>query len=139
MLNEQITMGRLTADPELRRTASGIPVVSFTLASDEDRRLEDGSVPTDFVDCVAWREKAEFVAKYFKKGRMMLTVGRPKARKYKDKNGVTHKVTELIVRDVYFADSKRSDDAGAQQAAAAAQAAAQGFAELEDDDSELPF
>ena len=56
MLNEQITMGRLTADPELRRTASGIPVVSFTLASDEDRRLEDGSVPTDFVDCVAWRD-----------------------------------------------------------------------------------
>ncbi len=139
MLNEQITMGRLTADPELRRTASGIPVVSFTLASDEDRRLEDGSVTTDFVDCVAWREKAEFVAKYFKKGRMMLTVGRPKARKYKDKNGVTHKVTELIVRDVYFADSKRSDDAGAQQEAAAAQAAAQDFAELEDDDSELPF
>lgn len=137
MLNEQITMGRLTATPELRRTASGIAVAAFTIASDEDRKREDGSVPTDFVDCVAWRQTAEFVCKYMTKGRLVVVSGRPKARKYKDKNDVTHKVTELHVRDIYFADSKRSQEAAAD---GSAQPAPVGdFAELADDDSELPF
>ncbi len=137
MLNEQITMGRLTATPELKRTASGIPVTSFTIASDEDRKREDGTVPTDFVDCVAWRGTAEFICKYMTKGRLIVVKGRPKARKYKDKNDVTHKVVELVVQDVYFCDSKRSDDASTQQQAAPS--AAEDFAELTDDDSELPF
>ena len=136
MLNEQITMGRLTATPELKRTASGIPVTSFTIASDEDRKREDGTVPTDFVDCVAWRGTAEFICKYMTKGRLIVVKGRPKARKYKDKNDVTHKVVELVVQDVYFCDSKRSEDAGSPQQAPPAAA---DFAELTDDDSELPF
>lgn len=136
MLNEQITMGRLTATPELKRTASGIPVTSFTIASDEDRKREDGTVPTDFVDCVAWRGTAEFICKYMTKGRLIVVKGRPKARKYKDKNDVTHKVVELVVQDVYFCDSKRVEDDGSPQPAPPA---ASDFAELTDDDSELPF
>jgi len=109
MLNKQITAGRLTATPELKATPSGKSVCSFTIASDEDRKREDGSRDTDFVDCVAWGQTAEFVCKYMTKGRLVIVVGRPKTRTYKDKNDVTHKVTELRADDVYFADSKRDN------------------------------
>ena len=77
MLNKQITMGRLTADPELRYTPNGVAVTSFTLACPEDRKLQDGSTPTDFVDCVAWRESAEFICRYMQKGRLVVAEGRP--------------------------------------------------------------
>ena len=110
MLNRQITQGRLTATPELKMTQNGTPVCSFTIASDEDRKREDGSRDTDFVNCVAWKSQAEFVSRYLTKGRLVIVEGRPKTRTYKDKNDVTHKVTELRVDAVYFSDSKREPD-----------------------------
>ena len=106
MLNKQIVMGRLTQHPELKTTQSGISVCRFTIASDDDVKRSDGTRDTDFVECVAWRGTAEFVSKFFEKGRMILVVGRPKTKRYEDKNGVTHKTVELRVDDVYFADSK---------------------------------
>ena len=120
MLNKQITQGRFTADPELKTTQSGIPVCSFTIASEDDVKQKDGTRATDFIDCVAWRGTAEFISKYFAKGQMILVMGRPKPRTYKDKNDVTHKVTELRVESVYFSDSKKDGDqtAGGQTYAA---------------------
>lgn len=109
MLNKQITQGRLTATPELKTTPNGTSVCTFTIASEEDVKREDGTRATDFIDCVAWGARAEFVSKYLTKGRMVVVEGRPKPRTYKDKNDVTHKITELRVDNVYFADSKRDD------------------------------
>lgn len=139
MLNKQIVMGRLTHNPELKTTQSGVPVCSFTIASDEDIKREDGSRDTDFVDCVAWRGKAEFVSRYFTKGQMITIVGRPKKRSYEDKNGVKHTVTETRVDEAYFADSKRAADT--EQAAPSAPTtpiAQGGFVEVYDED-DLPF
>lgn len=106
MLNRQIVMGRLTHHPELKTTQSGISMCSFTIASDDDVKRSDGSRDTDFVDCVAWRNTAEFVSKFMKKGRLIVVDGRPKVKRYEDKNGVTHKTIELRADNVYFADSK---------------------------------
>ncbi len=139
MLNKQITMGRLTADPELRYTPNGVAVTSFTLASPEDRKREDGSTPTDFVDCVAWRDTAEFVSRYMQKGRLVVAEGRPKARKYTDKNGSNHKVVELHIDRIYFADSKPQN--GSQDSQPQNDAIPEGggdFVELNGDD-DLPF
>lgn len=139
MLNRQITMGRLTATPELRCTQSGVSVTTFTLASQEDRKLEDGSIPTDFVDCVAWRETAEFITRYMQKGRLIVVEGRPKARKYTDKNGSNHKVVELHVDRAYFTDNKPQN--GSQDSPPQNDAEAEGagnFVELSDD-ADLPF
>lgn len=139
MLNKQITMGRLTADPELRYTPNGVAVTGFTLASPEDRKREDGSTPTDFVDCVAWRDTAEFVSRYMQKGRLVVAEGRPKARKYTDKNGSNHKVVELRIDRIYFADSKPQN--GSQDSQPQNDAIHEGggdFVELNGDD-DLPF
>ena len=139
MLNKQITMGRLTDNPELRYTPNGVAVTSFTLASPEDKKREDGSTPTDFVDCVAWRESAEFVCRYLQKGRLVVAEGRPKARKYTDKNGSNHKVVELHIDKIYFADSKQQN--GSQNGQAQndeAPAGAGDFVEM-NDDGDLPF
>lgn len=139
MLNKQITMGRLTADPELRYTPNGVAVTSFTLASPEDRKREDGSIPTDFVDCVAWRDTAEFVSRYIQKGRLVVAEGRPKARKYTDKNGSNHKVVELHIDRIYFADSKPQN--GSQDSQPQNESIPEGggdFVELNGDD-DLPF
>lgn len=145
MLNKQITEGRLTGNPELRMTPSGTPVTRFTIASDEDVKREDGSRDTDFIDCVAWRQTAEFAAKYLTKGRLIIVEGRPKPRRYKDKNDVTHKVTELRIENIYFADSKvdsgRRDDQPpqAQNTAGTAPATAPGFDEVLENDDDFPF
>lgn len=139
MLNKQITMGRLTADPELRHTPNGVAVTSLTLASPEDRKLQDGSVPTDFVDCVAWRETAEFICRYMQKGRLVVAEGRPKARKYTDKNGSNHKVVELHIDRIYFADSKPQN--GSQDSQPQNETMPEGggdFVEISDND-DLPF
>lgn len=109
MLNKQIVMGRLSADPELKATPNGTPVCSFTIACDEDVKKEDGTRDTDWVNCVAWNSTAEFICKFMKKGRLVLLEGRPKTRSWKDKNGVMRFITELRVERVYFADSKRDD------------------------------
>ena len=135
MLNKQITQGRLTATPELKVTPSGKQVCSFTIASDEDIKREDGTRDTDFIDCVAWGARAEFVSKYLVKGRMVIVEGRPKPRTYKDKNETTHKVTELRVDAVYFADSKKDTD----QSTEAPYASDTGdFVEMSTDE-DLPF
>ena len=139
MLNKQITQGRLTANPELKSTTNGTSVCTFTIASDEDIKREDGSRATDFIDCVAWGARAEFVSRYLSKGRMVIVEGRPKPRTYKDKNDVTHKVTELRVDSVFFADSKKDTDQNSDGPNYAAPDTGAGdFVEIPDDEN-LPF
>lgn len=131
MLNHIILAGRLTRDPELRRTQSGKAVTSFTLACDRDFK-QDGGETTDFVDCVAWGSTAEFVDKYFSKGRMAVVSGRLQIRGWTDKDGNKRRTAEIVADHVYFGDSKRSDsnDTGFQ--------APEEFAQL-DNDEELPW
>ena len=107
MLNKIVLMGRLTRDPELRRTQSGTAVASFTLAVDRDYKPQDGERETDFIDIVAWRGTGEFVSKYFSKGRMAVVEGRLQVRDWKDKDGAKRRSTEVIADNVYFGDSKK--------------------------------
>ena len=109
MLNKIVLMGRLTRDPELRRTQSGTAVASFTLAVDRDYKAQDGERETDFIDIVAWRGTGEFVSKYFSKGRMAVVEGRLQVRDWKDKDGNKRRSTEVLADSVYFGDSKRSE------------------------------
>ena len=111
MLNHIIIMGRLTRDPELRRTGSGIPVASFTVAVDRDYSGKDGGEKeTDFIDCVAWRNTGEFVAKYFTKGRMIVVSGRLQLRDWTDKDGGKRRSAEVVADSCYFGDSKKDGD-----------------------------
>lgn len=107
MLNHIVLMGRLTKDPELRRTGSGIAVTSFTLAVDRDFKSQDGQKHTDFIDVTCWRNTAEFAAKYFAKGRMAAVSGSLQIRKWQDKDGNHRYSAEVVADNVYFADSKR--------------------------------
>ena len=107
MLNKIILMGRLTRDPELRKTGNGTAVTSFTLAVDRDYKPQDGERETDFIDVVAWRSTAEFVSKYFTKGRMAVVEGRLQVRDWTDKDGAKRRSTEVIADSVYFGDSKK--------------------------------
>lgn len=133
MLNKIVLMGRLTRDPELRKTQSGTAVASFTLAVDRDYKPQDGERETDFIDIVAWRSTGEFVSKYFSKGRMAVVEGRLQVRDWKDKDGAKRRSTEVIADNVYFGDSKRSES-GTQEAPAGK------FQELpEEEKGELPF
>lgn len=110
MLNDCAFAGRLVRDPELRRTGSGIAVTSFTIAVDRDIAGQDGKRETDFIDCVAWREKGEFVAKYFRKGSVVIAKGRMQSRDWTDKQGNKRKSWELQVEGVYFGGSKKDED-----------------------------
>ena len=163
MLNHIVIMGRLTRDPELRRTGSGIAVTSFSLAVDRDFAPKDGGErETDFIDCVAWRQTGEFVSKYFTKGRMAVVSGRLQIRSWTDKDGNKRRSAEVVADNVYFGDSRRDGDGGnssygggsgsnyggnAYNApapsyggySAPASAPASDFAMLEDDDAQLPF
>ena len=161
MLNRIIIMGRLTRDPELRHTQTGTAVASFTLAVDRDfKDKSTGERSTDFIDVVAWRQTGEFVSRYFTKGRMAVVEGRLQIRDWTDKDGGKRRSAEIVADNVYFGDSKRDGDGGYQSsgyasggyaspAAPAASAAPSGygapsmggdqFAELSDDDGELPF
>ena len=139
MLNKQITEGRLTADPELRTTASGTSVCSFSLASQEDFANRDGERETDFVDCVAWRGTAEFIARNCKKGRLIIVEGRPKTRKYTDAEGHERKAHELRVQNVYLTDSRPSDAGGNQQPNEDTAPPEAPHLQPFDDDSDLPF
>lgn len=112
MLNRVIVMGRLTKDPELRRTQSGHAVASFSLACDRDYS-GDGGKETDFLDIVAWRNTAEFVSKYFAKGRMAVISGRLQIRSWTDKDGNGRRSAEIVADSVYFGDSKPSGQSGA--------------------------
>ena len=149
MLNHIVLMGRLTRDPELRRTGSGIAVASFRLAVDRDFGPKDGSDrETDFIDIVAWRSTAEFVSRYFTKGRMAVVEGRLQIRDWTDKDGGKRRSAEVVADNVYFGDSKRDSvgDYGAAPAygmPARAPMAPMGgqsdFAEIGEEDGELPF
>lgn len=158
MLNHIVIMGRLTRDPDLRYTQSQTPVASFTVAVDRDFASRDGGErQTDFIDVVAWRQTAEFVSKYFAKGSMVVVSGRLQIRDWTDREGNKRRSAEVVADNVYFGESKRRDDSGdgyireprstqsysaprqdsygSQNAASHASA----FAELEEDDGDLPF
>ena len=109
MLNKVVIMGRFTKDPELRRTGSGTAVTSFSLACDRDFKSQSGDKETDFIEVVAWKNTAEFVSKYFSKGRMAVVEGRLQIRDWTDKAGNKRTTAEVVADNVYFADSKRSE------------------------------
>ena len=110
MLNHIVVMGRLTRDPELRRTGSGIAVTSFSVAVDRDiPNRESGEREADFIDCVAWRNTGEFVSKYFQKGSMAVVSGRLQIRNWTDKEGNKRRSAEIVADNVYFGSSKRDD------------------------------
>ncbi len=114
MLNHITIMGRLTRDPELRYTQSQTPVASFTLAVDRDFSGRDGGEKqTDFIDCVAWRQTAEFVNKYFSKGSMAVVAGRLQIRDWQDRDGNKRRSAEVVAENIYFGESKRRDDGAA--------------------------
>jgi single-strand DNA-binding protein len=147
MLNHISIMGRLTKDPELRRTGTGTAVASFTLAVDRDFSKEK---ETDFIECVAWAKTAEFVSNHFSKGKMAIVAGRLQIRSWTDKDGNKRRTAEVVADNVYFGDSSKKDS---QNGAAPAeytttqapaeytttQAPAHEFALLDDDDQQLPF
>ena len=160
MLNHITIMGRLTRDPELRRTGSGVAVASFTVAVDRDFGGRDGGEKeTDFIDCVAWRQTGEFVSKYFTKGSMIVVYGRLQIRPWTDKEGNKRRNAEVVGDSVYFGDSKKSSDGNSTYPAPnPSQSYGGGFTEtealinkyqqqgmqsdfamLEDDDAQLPF
>ena len=130
MLNKVVMMGRLTKNPELRRTGSGVAVTSFTIAVDRDfAEKQSGQKETDFIDCVAWRQTGEFVDKYFSKGKMAVVVGRLQFRSWNDKDGNKRKSAEVIVDNIYFGDSKTESNTEP----------ANDFAMLSGEDHGLPF
>ena len=164
MLNHITIMGRLTRDPELRRTGSGVAVASFTVAVDRDfGKNENGEKETDFIDCVAWRQTGEFVSKYFTKGSMIVVSGRLQIRSWTDKDGNKRRTAEVVADNCYFGDSKRDSEGGSSYGgntyggnsygantysapapsyggyAAPSGAPASDFAMLDDDDAQLPF
>ena len=147
MLNQISVQGRLARDPELRRTNSGKAVISFTLACDRDfKNQQTGEKEVDFIECVAWGGTAEMVEKYFHKGQMAVATGRLQLRDWTDKNGQKRRQAEILVNSIYFCGSKESGtqassgaDNGYSAPAYQAPAPAANFAELEDDDAQLPF
>ena len=125
MLNHIVIMGRLTRDPELRHTQSGIAVASFTVAVDRDYSSRDsGERQTDFINCVAWRSTGEFISKYFTKGSMIIVAGRLQVRSYTDKDGNNRTAYEIVAENVYFGESNRN---------------APEFSEVTGHDEDLPF
>ena len=148
MLNHIVLMGRLTRDPELRRTGSGVAVASFAIAVDRDFSGKDsGEKETDFIECVAWRQTGEFVSKYFTKGRMIVVSGRLQVRSWTDKDGNKRRTAEVVADNCYFGDSKREESTGNSYGGGYTAPAlpeypttpALDFAMLDDDDAQLPF
>lgn len=135
MLNRIIIQGRLTRDPELKRTASDIPVTSFTLAVERDiKDRETGQKATDFIDCVAWRGAAEFVSKHLTKGRMAVVDGRLQIREWKDRDGNKRRAPEIQASNIYFGDSRREPDAASEP-----KEKAEDFRDIVGEDGDLPF
>ena len=132
MLNHISIMGRLTKDPELRRTNSGTAVASFTLAVDRDFSKEK---ETDFIDCVAWGKTAEFVSNHFSKGKMATVAGRLQIRSWKDKDGNNRRTAEVVAENVYFGEAKTAGD----KYEAATNQPTQDYAVVDGDDDLLPF
>jgi single-strand DNA-binding protein len=137
MLNKIIIMGRLTSDPELRRTGSGTAVASFTLAVDRDYG-QNGQKETDFIDCVAWGKGAEFAEKHFSKGKMMIASGRLQIRSWTDKNENKRKSAEVNVENIYFGEAK--NDVGSRYESAMQNKGLEpDYPAIYGDDAELPF
>jgi len=139
-------MGRLTRDPELRRTGSGLAVASFTVAVDRDYKGQSGDKETDFIECVAWRQTGEFAAKYFRKGSMAVVSGRLESRTWTDKEGNKRRSWEVIAGNVYFGESKKSAEGSGYGVMVQPDSGGYGgelpdqdFAILTDDDGALPF
>ncbi len=158
MLNHIVLMGRLTRDPELRHTGTGTAVASFTLAVDRDFKNQNGEKETDFIDIVAWRSTAEYVSKYFTKGRMAVVTGRLQIRNWTDKEGGKRRSAEVIADNVYFGDSKKESGGYSEYGSfappiqtapapeakpdiytAARQPTTNDFSMLDSSDSDLPF
>lgn len=154
MLNHIVLMGRLTRDPELRHTGNGNAVASFAIACERDFASNGGEKDVDFIDVVAWRSTADFVTKYFSKGRMAVISGRLQMRNWQDRNGNKRVSAEIVADNVYFGDSKRDSDnnngssyaprsydggCNSDPALSSRSQMANDFAQLEGDDDELPF
>ena len=141
MLNKVVLMGRLTKDPELRRTGSGTAVTSFSLACDRDFKSQSGEKETDFIEVVAWKNTAEFVSKYFSKGRMAVVEGRLQIRDWTDKAGNKRTTAEVVADNVYFADSKRSESNENQKENFNALSGRlnDDFVPISEEDGEIPF
>ncbi len=160
-MNKAILMGRLTKDPELRYTQSNTPVATFSIAIDRRYKSANGERETDFINCVAWRQQAEFLAKWFTKGRMIAVVGSIQTRRYVDKEGNNRTATEVVADELSFCGDRSNDGAprdvgnsggGYRQQSQprggydrstgdvpASQLPAGDFTDLEDEDDELPF
>lgn len=137
-LNKVILGGRMTADPELKTTQAGVSVLSFTIAVNR-RRTKDGEQMSDFITCVAWKERAELISKYFRKGSCICIVGEIQVRKWQDADGNNRYATEVLVSEVNFVDSKsESQSAPASYMPEAYTAPAAGFEEITGDE-DLPF
>ena len=138
MLNKSILQGRVVKTPELRRTTNGTPVVIVGLAVERDFKRQDGDRETDFLDVIAWSGTAEFISKYFSKGKMMIVEGRLQSREYKDKNGNNRRAVEIVAGSVYFGDSKKDKGDATSAEEAPGPKHTQGFEEIRDE-GELPF
>ncbi len=132
-MNKAILVGRLTRDPELKSTANGTNVCSFSVAVNRRYKNAEGNYDADFINCTAWRQTAEFVSKYFTKGRMIGVVGSIQTRNYDDKDGKKVYVTEVAADEVYFVESKGDNNNNT-----APVADVNDFAPIDDTD-ELPF
>ena len=131
MLNHIVLMGRLTRDPELKTTNNGTAVSNFSLAVERDYKGENGEKVTDFIDIVAWKGSAEFVSKYFTKGRMAIVEGCLQIRSWTDKDGNARKSAEVVATRIYFGDSKNSSGETA--------APVEDYSEISEPDENLPF
>jgi single-strand DNA-binding protein len=150
-MNHIDLMGRLTRDPELRHTQGGTPVASFTLAVDRRYAPKDGGDrPVDFIDCVAWRQTGEFISKYFSKGQMLAVSGSLQIREWTDREGNKRRSAEVVCDNAYFTESRKSRESAGyasgetsrtdyNNSGASAPVPASEFAELDEDDGDLPF
>lgn len=139
MLNKAILLGRLTADPELRHTPNGVAVTSFTLAVNRRFAAQGQERQADFIDIVAWRNTAEFVTRYLKKGSQVAVVGSIQTRTYKDKDDHSRKAFEVVADEVHFAEGKRTEEETDEQRRIGSTAQSQGDFVPVGDDDELPF
>ena len=139
MFNLVVLTGRLTADPELKTTANGIPVTTFSIAVNRNYRAGEEQ-QTDFINIVAWRQRAEFITKYFKKGSMIGIEGSIQTRRYQDKNGNNRTAFEVVVNNAQFVESKRDGAAaGSDEPVSFSNADVSDFAEIGGMDDDLPF
>lgn len=141
MLNRITVMGRLTRDPELRKTNSGLSCANFSLAVERDiADSQTGKRETDFIDCVAWRATADFVSKYFQKGSMAVVSGRLQIRAWQDKNGNNRRTAEIVTDNIYFGSSKKDPQGpAASDYSPPVSDPMVEYPELTGEDEELPF